>query len=60
MALGQRDHPEDIPKWIPKQFLSVTAQVLLDRAAILIRDVQPENPVISGDQNPENQPAYGF
>ena len=34
MALGQRDHPEDIPKWIPKQFLHVTAKVLLERAAI--------------------------
>ena len=34
MALGQQDHPKDIPKWIPKQFLPVTAQVLLERAGI--------------------------
>ena len=31
--------PKHIPKWIPRQFLSVSSQVLLNRITILLRDV---------------------
>ena len=49
-----------IPKWIPRQFLNVSSQVLLDRIAILLRDAQPEEPVFQGNQNAQHQPASGL
>ena len=49
-----------ISKWIPRQFLNVSSQVLLNRIAIFPRDAQPEEPVFQGNQNTQHQPASGI
>ena len=60
IASSQPVLPKDIPKWIQRQFLSVSSPVLLSRIRILLRDVQPVDPIFSGDQNNQNQPMSGF
>ena len=51
---------KNIPKWIPRQFLNVNSQVLLNRIAIALKDAQPEVPVFQGTQNVQHQPASGL
>ena len=60
MANSQQVQPKDNPKWIPKQFLSVTTQVLIDRIKSFIGNVQPKNTVFAGNKNTQNQLMSGF
>ena len=52
-----------IPKWIPRKFIQVSSEVLLQRIMLLLADVQPEEPLfnnlVSGNQNVQNQPPSG-
>ena len=51
---------KSFPKWIPRQFLQVSSQVLLQRIAIVIKDAQPEVPIFQGKQNVKHQPMSGI
>ena len=51
---------KSFPKWIPRQYIQVNSQVLLQRIAIVLKDTQPEVPIFSGTQNVQNQPTSGF
>ena len=43
-----------IPKWIPRQYIHVNSQVLLERIAIVLKDTQPEAPIFSSDLGTQN------
>ena len=51
---------KSFPKWILRQFLNVSSQVLLKRIAIVLKDAQLEVPIFQGDQNVQHQPASGL
>ena len=59
-SIAQQVAVKSLPKWIPRQYIQVSSQVLLKRIAIVLKDTQPEVPIFSGTQNVQNQPTSGL
>ena len=57
--MGKQIPVANIPKWLPKVYLSASVKALLDRAGDLVRDVSPQEPVFEAS-NTNNLPASGF
>ena len=57
--MGRQIPVTNIPKWLPKVYISASVKALLDRAGDLVRDVTPQGPVFEAS-NSNNLPASGF
>merc|ERR1712121_500745 len=57
--MGKQIPVANIPKWLPKVYLSASSKALLERAGNLVRDVQPQEPVFEAS-NSNNLPASGL